>query len=101
MANEPNEQPDASATVTDSVGSTTWRCLEFVPEGPFDDGELLWHFDMQFIETGEHFLVSVGAPAKSSGADFGRALVGAAGIIAAAIGASMPGVTVENKLSIN
>lgn len=100
MANEPDDKPTERASVTDSVGSTTWKCVEFVPEGPFDDGEIMWHFDMVLVETGEHYLVSVSGPGGSSGANFGRAMVGTAGIIAASIGASMPGVVVD-KLSIN
>jgi hypothetical protein len=95
-----DETPKQHASVTDSAGSTTWKCVEFVSEGPFDDGEIMWHFDVILVETGEHYLVSVSGPGRSNGANFGRAMVGTAGIIAAAIGASMPGVAVD-KLSIN
>ena len=96
--NEPNE--NQRANVADSSGVTTWKCVDYVPEGPFEDGEVMWHFDMVLVETGEHFLLSISGPGKSSAENFGRAMVGTAGLIAKAIGASMPGVSVD-KLSIN
>jgi hypothetical protein len=81
--------------LTANVESTTWRCLECVPEGPFEDGEIMLHFEMELLETGERYLVSVSGPGNGPGANFGRAMVGAAGILAKAVGGTMPTVAVN------
>lgn len=92
-----NLSGESRATVTDSVESSTWRCVNYSPEGPFDDGEIMWHFEMQLLETGERFFVSVSGPSRTVGANFARAMVGTAGIVAAAVGATMPGVSVDHS----